>query len=367
MWLLELEVDRLRNLKAVSLGLSSKMTALVGRNGQGKTSLLEAVYLLSTGRSFQTRRNEDLIHWDGGPLRISGTVEGRLGKQKLGLVMDNGERKLLLNQAPVELDQFLGRLDVIDLTAERMKVLRGEPRHRRRFLDRGLVGIDPGFLHTLGEYRRTLQHRNALLKRPRSDLDGQLDAWDERLATSATPLHAKRREYATRLGALLGSVSRTIFNDKADLVLRYRPSPGPAGDLEPVEFKRVFLEALVRNREHDKTVGYTGQGPHRDDLVIELDGVDLRRFGSAGQVRGAMIALKFGKLNLLQQARGEPPLLLLDDFDSDLDECRATAVAGFLNDGGFQALVATSKEAMTDRLGVDFAKIRIHGGRAEID
>ena len=140
MWLLELEADRLRNLKEVSLGLSSKMTALVGRNGQGKTSLLEAVYLLSTGRSFQTRRNEDLIHWDGGPLRVSGTVEGRLGKQNLGLVLEGGERKLLINQATVELDQFLGRLDVIDLTAERMKVLRGEPQHRRRFLDRGLVG-----------------------------------------------------------------------------------------------------------------------------------------------------------------------------------------------------------------------------------
>jgi DNA replication and repair protein RecF len=367
LWLLDLEADRLRNLKAVSLTLSSRMTALVGRNGQGKTSLLEAVYLLSTGRSFRTRRNEDLVHWDGGPLRLSGTVEGRLGKQTMGLVFNDGERKLLLNQAPVDLDQFLGRLDVIDLTFERMKVLRGEPDHRRRFLDRGLVGIDPSFLSTLGEYRRTLQHRNALLKRHSGGLDDQLDTWDERLAESAAPVHAKRREYAIRLAAALGSVSRAIFADEADLVLRYRPSPGPAGDLEPTEFKGVFLEALVRNRDHDKTVGFTGRGPHRDDLRVELDGVDLRRFGSAGQVRGAMISLKFGKLNLLQQARGETPLLLMDDFDSDLDERRATAVAGFLNDGGFQVLVATSKEEMTDRLGVDFAKIRIKGGRAEID
>ncbi len=367
MWLLDLEADRLRNLKAVGLTLSSRMTALVGRNGQGKTSLLEAVYLLSTGRSFRTRRNDDLVHWDGGPLRLSGNVEGRLGKETLGVVIDQGERSLLLNQTTVELDQFLGRLDVVDLTMERMKVLRGEPEHRRRFLDRGLVGLDPTFLRILGEYRRTLQHRNALLKRQAGGLEGELDAWDERLADAAAPIHAKRREYATRLGAALGPVGRIVFPGDSELLIRYRPSPAPAGEQETIDFKRVFLESLHRNRDHDRTLGFTGRGPHRDDLRVELDGVDLRRFGSAGQVRGAMIALKFGKLDLLQQARGETPLLLMDDFDSDLDERRATAVAGFLNDGGFQALVATSKEEMTDRLGVDFAKIRIQGGRAEID
>ena len=95
LWLHDLEADRLRNLKAVSLTLSSRRTALVGRNGQGKTGLLEAVYLLSTGRSFRTRRNDDLVHWDGGPLRISGTVESRLGKETLGLIIDQGERGLL--------------------------------------------------------------------------------------------------------------------------------------------------------------------------------------------------------------------------------------------------------------------------------
>ena len=268
MWLLELEADRLRNLKAVGLSLSSRMTALVGRNGQGKTSLLEAVYLLSTGRSFRTRRNDELIHWDGGPLRLSGIVEGRLGKQTLGLVLDKGERTLLLNQAPVELDQFLGRLDVVDLTAERMKVLRGEPEQRRRFLDRGLVGIDPGFLHTLGEYRRIVQHRNALLKRPGSGLDAQLDAWDERLVEGAQRLHARRREYATTLAATLGPVGRVIFHDGAELVLRYRPSPAKAIELEPVEYKEVLAEALIRNRAHDKTCLLYTSDAADDDYTV---------------------------------------------------------------------------------------------------
>jgi DNA replication and repair protein RecF len=282
-------------------------------------------------------------------------------------VLDGKERRLLIRDAPVELDQFLGRLDVIDLTAERMKVLRGEPEQRRRFLDRGLVGIDPTFLHTLGEYRKILQHRNALLKRPGAGLAAQLDAWDESLATAAAGVHARRREYAARLAAKLGSVSRAIFHDEADLVMRYRPSPAKARELEVSEYKELMIKNLARGRERDCTVGFTGCGPHRDDLAVDLDTVDLRRFGSAGQVRGAMIALKFGKLKLLQEARGETPLLLMDDFDSDLDERRASAVAGFLNEGGFQALVATSKEDMTDRLDVDFARIKVHGGQAEVD
>jgi DNA replication and repair protein RecF len=341
------------------------MTALVGRNGQGKTSLLEAVYLLSTGRSFRTRRNEELVHWEGGPLRLSGTVEGRLGRQRIGLVLDQGDRRLLLHEAPVELDQFLGRLDVVDLTAERMKVLRGEPQQRRRFLDRGLVGIDPGFLHTLGEYRRVLQQRNTLLKRPSGPVGAQLDAWDERLAESGAKLHAGRRQYATRLATTLGDVGRRIFEEDTVLELHYRPSPAAARDEETSKFKSIFLRSLAAGRERDRAVGFTGSGPHRDDLALRLDGVDLRKFGSAGQVRGAMIALKFGKIRLLHQARGETPVFLMDDFDSDLDERRAKAVAGFLSEGGFQALVATSKEAMTDRLDVDLARIRVHGGTAE--
>ena len=363
MWLQTLEADRLRNLKAVQLQLSSKMTALVGRNGQGKSSLLEAIYLLSTGRSFRTRRADELVHWDGGPLRLSGTVQSRLGVQQLGLVIDGKERSLLLGGSIVDLDQFLGRLDVVDLTADRMKALRGEPEQRRRFLDRGLVGLDPSSLHLIGEYRRLLQHRNALLKRPSAGMDTQLDVWDDRLASAAEKIHTQRREYATRLAATIGPVGEQILIEGSQLHLHYRPSPSAAREVEPSEYKRVLIEALDKNRDHDKTLGFTSYGPHRDDFKVDLDGIDLRKFGSAGQVRAAMICLKFGKLTLLQEARGETPLLLMDDFDSDLDERRAKAVANFLNEGGFQAIVATSKEEMTDRLGVAFESIHVSDGR----
>ncbi len=121
----------------------------------------------------------------------------------------------------------------------------------------------------------------------------------------------------------------------------------------------------MEGRARDREVGHTCRGPHRDDVTVELDGVDLRRFGSAGQVRSAMIALKLGKLSLLEKKRGEVPIFLMDDFDSDLDEVRAAALADYLRRGGFQALVATSKEGMADRIGAPFSKILLSEGTAK--
>jgi DNA replication and repair protein RecF len=363
MWLTEIEADRLRNLRAVSLGLSAGLTVIVGRNGQGKSSLLEAAYLLATGRSFRTRRMDELISWDGGPLRVAGGVSSRLGRSELKVVMDDSERRLISDGAEVELESFLGRLDVVDLTGERMKVLRGGPEERRRFLDRGVVGLQPSYLRALGEYRRVLQQRNALLRGSgRSGPGRQLGVWDERLTAAAREIHRRRREYAVLLGVELGQTARTMFPDGGALTLRYRSSPARVVESEVSDFSNVYMECLEAGKRRDLEVGHTCQGPHRDDVVVELDGVDLRRFGSAGQVRGAMIALKLGKLSLLGKQRGEVPVFLMDDFDSDLDEVRARAVASHLCQGGCQALVATSKEGMADRIGVPFTKVLLSEG-----
>ena len=363
MWLTEIEADRIRNLREVSLGLSAGLTLVAGRNGQGKSTLLEAVYLLATGRSFRTRRMDELISWSGGPLRVAGGVTSRLGRARLKVVMDDSARRLISDGAEIDLESFIGRLDVVDLTAERMKVLRGGPEERRRFLDRGVVGIQPSYLRALGEYRRVLQQRNALLRGAgRGGAPAQLAAWDERLTVAAREIHQRRREYAVLLGVEFGETARTLFPDGGSVTMLYRPSPSEVGEAEMSDFPDIYMGCLERGRRRDLEVGYTCRGPHRDDVVVELEGVDLRRFGSAGQVRGAMIALKLGKLSLLGKRRGEVPIFLMDDFDSDLDEVRARAVADYLCTGGCQALVATSKEGMADRIGVPFTKVLLSEG-----
>jgi len=332
---------------------------LAGRNGQGKTSLLEAAYLLATGRSFRTRRSEELVSFGGGPLRVAGRVIGRLGPTRLGVVIDGAERRLLVDDAPSDLESFLGRLDVVDLSAQRMNVLRGGPPDRRRFLDRGVVGLRPSFLRALAEYRRVLHQRNALLRGAGRAKGGPGEA---QLAAAAREVHFRRREYALLLSGHLGPFGRMLFPDGGEVRLHYRPSPARVSKVEAADFAATYMDDLRDGSTRDRQLGHTCRGPHRDDLLVELDGVDLRRFGSAGQVRATMIALKLGKLSLLQKQKGEVPVFLMDDFDSDLDEVRAAALAEHLHRGGFQALVATSKEGMAERIGVPFTKILLSEG-----
>jgi DNA replication and repair protein RecF len=356
-----LEVDRLRNLKAVRLELPAGLTLVTGRNGQGKTSLMEAAYLLGTGRSFRARKLEDLVAWNGGPLRVRGSVARRTGEVRLGVVVDGPERRLLVDDEERDLEGFLGWLDLVALPNERMAVVRGGPDERRRYLDRGLLGLDPAHLRRLGEYRKLLQQRNALL-RSGPGRQAEMDSWEERLVLAAGRLHRSRRAYAVRVGAGMGEVGRALYPAGELLTLRYRPSPTAAGEAEPAEYERRLAEALHRGRERDAVLGYTGEGPHRDDLVIELDDVELRRFGSSGQVRLAVVALSLAQLSLLQEDKGEASLFLMDDFDSDLDDTRTSALATYLHRGGFQGLVATSKGDLAGRLPVPLRMVRVDDG-----
>ena len=368
MWLSELAADRLRNLKVVRLSLRAGLTVLVGRNGQGKSSILEAAYLLGTGRSFRTSRIEELVSWTGGPLRVAGSVTSRLGTTEIAVLADPGVRSLVVDGREVEMEGLLGRLDIVALTAERMQVLRGGPDERRRFLDRGVIGLEPAFLRVLGRYRRLVLERNALLRAAahRRPAEDELAAWDERVVAAGTDVHRGRREYTARLAARMGEVSRLLFPDSPGLTLRYRPSPTEAAEADPADFAAVFATAITRGRRRDLAIGHTCRGPHRDDLTVELDGVDLRQTGSAGQVRSAMVGLKLGKLSLLRERRSEVPVFLMDDFDSDLDEVRLRAVAEHLSGGGIQALVATSKASMAERLEVSATRVLVEEGLARL-
>jgi len=368
MWLRSLNADRLRNLKSVDLKLTAGLTVVTGRNGHGKTSLLEAVYLLGTAHSFRTRRLDELVGWQGGPLRVSGEVAGLSVNNRLGLVVDQGVRRLFVDGSERQLEIFLGRLDLVALPNEAMRVLRDGPEGRRRFIDSGVAGPHPAYLRDLGAYRRVLAERNALLRRAERASTGirkeEMEAWEDRLAAAAARIHQQRRECVVGIASRIGPAERMLFPDGEAIRIRYRPSPATTGESDASQFAGLFREALAGKRERDLSLGFTAEGPHRDDLEVTLGGTDLRKFGSAGQLRAAMIALCAGKLGLLRDKRGETPLFLMDDFDSDLDEGRTRSLVDFLRDGGFQALLATSKEGFVDRLGFPFHRIRMEGGSA---
>ena len=355
-----LQADRIRNLRTVSLELVPGLTVISGRNGHGKTSLLEAVYLLATGHSFRTRRADEIVDRDGGPLRVAGTVDGLRGPRSLTVVFDQGQRRLTVDGTERDLDGFLGCLDLVALAGEELRVLREGPEVRRRFIDRGLTGLKPSYLRDVSEYRRTLAERNALLRRRRSGgpdpTPAEMDVWEERLALVAARIQRQRREYVLRLATRMGTAERSLFPEGDTLALRYTPSPSD----EDVR------SALGRSRKRDLALGFTVDGPHRDDLEMTLDGADLRSFGSAGQVRAAMVALAAAKLELLREDRREAPLFLMDDFDSDLDEIRVDSLIEFLRGGGFQALLTTSKEGVVDRLGAAISRIRMEAGKARV-
>jgi DNA replication and repair protein RecF len=348
MWLRALSADRLRNLKSVDVKLGAGLTVVTGRNGHGKTSFLEAAYLLGTAHSFRTRKLDELVGWQGGPLRVSGEVSGLTVSNRLGLVVDRGVRRLFVDGAERQLEVFLGRLDLVALPNEAMRILRDGPEGRRRFIDSGVAGQHPAYLRDLGAYRRVLAERNALLRRGDRSASGvrkdEMEAWEDRLAAAAARVHQQRRECIIGIASRMGPSERMLFPDGEEIRIRYRPSPAATGETEPSRFAAIFRDTLADKRARDGALGFTAEGPHRDDLEVSLDGV--------------------GKLGLLRDRSGETPLFLMDDFDSDLDEGRTRSLVDFLRDGGFQALMATSKDGFVDKLGVPFHRIRMEGGLA---
>ncbi len=368
MWLRSISADRLRNLKSVDVGVPPGLTVVTGRNGQGKTSLLEAIYLVGTAHSFRTRKWDELIDWQGGPMRVAAEVTGLGVTQNLGLVVDGGERRLLVDGVERGLTDFLGRLDLVALTADGMRTLRDGPEGRRRFVDSGIAGLYPSFLRDLGAYRRVLAERNALLGRGhrtgRRATVAELDAWDDRLALAAERVHRRRREYLLGLGSRLGPAERTLLPEGSEIAILYRPSPEKVAEHDPSQFAEAFKSVLADKRARDAALGFTADGPHRDEVEVTLSGVDLRKYGSAGQVRSAMLVLCAGKLSLLRDERREAPIFLMDDFDSDLDELRTSSLLEFICGEGYQAIMATAKDGFLDRLGVPFHRIRMEGGLA---
>lgn len=334
MRVLDLELRDYRNYESCCFAPCEGVTVLLGDNGQGKTNVLEAVYLTCTGRSHRTRQDRELIRWGADFADVRIRTERRDGSHEVEIIMPSvGKRKLkVAGQEVSRSGELLGHVTGVLFSPEDLRTVKDGPAERRRFVDMALSQLRPAYYYAMQRYNRALKQRNELLRAAAANpsLLATLDSWDEQLALAGAELMRHRREYVARLSDVAGETHRDIANDREKLLIQYHPSVH--GD----DFQ-ACMDALFAARENDARRLTTSVGPHRDDVVVLVNDRDVRAFGSQGQQRTAALSMRLAELNVMHDEMGEWPVLMLDDVMSELDPSRRRRLLEHLK--GIQTLV----------------------------
>lgn len=325
-----LRLQQFRNYRELALAPDAGTTVLYGENGAGKTNLLEAMHLLSLGRSHRTASDREMIAEGCDAAFARAETERADGRHDVEVrLYPSGapQKRVLLYGKPAQrIGDMMGHATCVMFSPEDVRIVREGPAARRRFLDMQISQIRPTYLRALRAYLSALENRNALLKRnrvaPMPDFGMQLDAWDEQLAQAAVPVAEGRRWFLALLSKSAAEQYAAIAEDRGEaFALRYT---GPLAQSE--QPARQMLSGLRRARDEDARRLFTAYGPHRDDFDMTLCGRELRVFGSQGQIRTAALSLKLGEMSLIRDEMGEYPALLLDDVFSELDARRRNAL-----------------------------------------
>ncbi|MBW4576977.1 MAG: DNA replication/repair protein RecF [Aphanothece sp. CMT-3BRIN-NPC111] len=348
MYLKTLHLRQFRNYREQQVDFCAPKTILVGNNAQGKSNLLEAVELLSTLKSHRAGRDRDLVLEGVSDCKITATLERAYGSVDLALILrTQGRRTVALNEEALRRQiDFLGILNAVQFSSLDLDLVRGAPERRRTWLDSLLIQIEPIYAHILQQYNQVLRQRNALLKEVRSQESGerhqesQLALWDAQLATTGSRVTRRRARVLQRLAPLAHTWHASISGKTEVLEVRYAPNVSLEQD-DPEKVQQAFLDKIQQRRVAEKHHGTTLVGPHRDEVEFTINTTPARVYGSQGQQRTLVLALKLAELKLIEEVVGEPPLLLLDDVLAELDPLRQNQLLDAIQDR-FQTLITTT-------------------------
>jgi DNA replication and repair protein RecF len=369
--LLALRLTNLRNLEPLVLEPAARFNVFSGNNGQGKTNLLEGIYLAGTLRSFRAQRLAELIAFGADEAHVAARVE-RGGLERLcEVTLRPRSRVVRLDKKAVRpIARYFGEFNVVLFAPEDLQVPRSSPRERRRFLDRALFHRTPGYLDVARAYDKVVKSRNALLRaaegRPgRSQLD-MLAVYDEQLATHGARVIAARARFLDEIRPRFRTAFDAITQAGLEVDLRYQPPGDLVVDPDDDAGAAAQLRDLVSAaRRADLARQVTTVGPHRDDLEFQLSGRSAASYASQGQLRATVLAWKTAEMDLLEQSYGEPPILLLDDVSSELDPSRNEYLFEFLRQRKGQCFITTTHRKHV-LLTADRADYEVESGRVSV-
>jgi len=311
-----------RNYDNLELTFHSNLILFVGPNAAGKTNILESIFMACTGRSHRTPRDKELIKLGKKETLIRTKAEKQLGTSEIAIYLSMGEKKkILINESPASrMGELMGHLNSVMFSPDDMKLIKEGPVERRRFMDMELSQVKPKYFYYLQQYNKILNHRNNLLKNiySKPSLVRTLPVWNNQLAEAGSYIIWQRKLFIDSLQSVSREIHRRMTDGREELTLIYKSSvPFKTGSMD--EIRSRFLKVLEERHEDDIDRGFTGMGCHRDDILFQINGADVKVFGSQGQKRTTVLTLKLSELEYMYRQTGEYPLLLLDDALSELD------------------------------------------------
>lgn len=314
MYIKTIKLNNYRNYTETTIELDQGINIFRGNNAQGKTNVLEAIYLCATARSHRTSQEKEVIKWQEEAAHIYLDVQKHVIEDKIDFHLTAKGKSVAINKLPVnKLGDLFGTLMVVMFSPEDLQLIKKSPKERRRFLDIELCQFDKMYYYALKQYYKILKQRNTALKQCAMDRDyAMLDVWDSQFEDYSRKVIAKREAFIVQLNEIATLIHSDISGGQEQLQVIYEPN---------VTVDKLS-EKLLRNRQKDLLMHTTSIGPHRDDLKFLINGMDVRLYGSQGQQRTVVLSMKLAELQMMTEHIGESPILLLDDVLSELDDKR---------------------------------------------
>ncbi len=325
MFIKSISFENYRNLKTAKIFPSKGINVICGDNAQGKTNIVECLWLFTGGRSFRGSKDNELTTFGAQSSKIKISFNSRERDQTLEILIKNNKRTAILNDVPKSyMSQIVGSFCAVVFSPDHLTLIKNGPDERRSFIDAALCQIKPSYTTHLGRYKRIINERNSLLKDipKHRELEDTLDIWNERLANEGALIAAERLEYTEKLKESSLKFYKGISDGKEELEIIYKSSFGGKNGMTKEELKSNMLSSLSKRQSDDIYCGFTSIGIHRDDISIKINGREARSFGSQGQQRSAVLSMKLAEAEILANEKGEAPVILLDDVLSELDSSR---------------------------------------------
>ena len=357
----EIAVSSYRNLAKQKVTPGNELNIFTGDNAQGKTNLVESVYLCCIGKSPRTDKDKDLICWNHDKAFVRVKYQCRFGEGEITITLTAGTKKqITVNSVPIsKIGELMGYLNCIYFSPNEIKIISQSPAERRRFLDIDLCQTDKNYFYSLSRFNKALAQRNNLLKTAKTveQLSDTVFVWDKQIAEEGARVIAKRRSFVQKLKAYAKQSHATLTDSKEQLEMEYITQI--KGD-SVADIAENYLKLLQSNLEKDFQLRHTSVGCQRDDIMLKINGTDVRSFGSQGQLRTTALSLKLAELQIFKNLIGEYPVLILDDVLSELDIDRQKRLLNF--DSDLQILLTTATEINHDLTGSSCKYFTISNG-----